>query len=218
MDNQKVEIKINTEQKNSAEQKISTEQKINTEKTALVVIDLQNGVVNSERYPYTGSQVVEKSKKLINECQKKGIFVVFVRVSSTDGKDILNPITDSLTKTMHLPAGWDAFVPELEEFKDAYRLSKRNMGAFYGTDLDLQLRRRKIDTIILCGISTGIGVDTTAREAYQHNYNQIFIEDAMTASTKEEHEYVCNYIFPRLGRIRTVEEVLKLLEDSTSNR
>ena len=73
------------------------------------------------------------------------------------------------------------------------------MGAFYGTDLDLQLRRHGINTIVLCGVSTNIGADTTAREAFQHGYNQILATDAMTASTKEEHDYVCKYICPRCG-------------------
>jgi len=65
---------------------------------------------------------------------------------------------------------------------------------------------------VLGGISTNIGVDTTAREAYQHGYNQIFVEDAMTAVTKEEHDYVCKYIFPRIGSIRTSEEVISALK------
>ena len=90
-------------------------------------------------------------------------------------------------------------------------ITKRQWGAFYGTDLDLQLRRRGIDTIVLCGISSGIGVDTTAREAYQQGYKQIFVEDAMTANTDEEHNYVCNYIFPKLGSLCSSDEVIKSL-------
>ncbi|CAH1056759.1 Isochorismatase family protein YecD [Paenibacillus pseudetheri] len=82
----------------------------------------------------------------------------------------------------------------------------------FGTDLDLQLRRRGIDTIVLCGISTSIGVDTTAREAYQLGYNQVFVEDAMASSTKEEHYYVCKTIFPRIGKIRSSGEVISLLK------
>lgn len=65
---------------------------------------------------------------------------------------------------------------------------------------------------MLGGISTNIGVDTTAREAFQHGYNQIFVEDAMTAISKEEHEYVCKYIFLRIGKIRTSEQVISLLK------
>lgn len=59
--------------------------------------------------------------------------------------------------------GWDRHVPELARHTGAYIITKRQMGAFFGTDLDLQLRRRGIDTIVLCGISTALGVDTTAR-------------------------------------------------------
>ncbi|MBI6871268.1 isochorismatase family protein [Clostridium aciditolerans] len=137
--------------------------------------------------------------------------MALLRVSSTDGKDMPKPKTDSNTNSMQLPKGWDSFVPELANIKNAHTITKRQWGAFYGTDLDLQLRRRGIDTIVLCGISTGIGVDTTAREAYQHGYNQIFVEDAMTASMKEEHDYVCRYIFPRIGQVRTSEEVVSSL-------
>ena len=59
---------------------------------------------------------------------------------------------------------------------------------------------------------TSIGVDTTAREAFQHSYNQIFLTDAMTALTKEEHDYVCKYIFPKIGKLRTTEEIISLLK------
>jgi len=179
-----------------------------TEKTALVVIDLQNGIVNRPHYPYSGAQVVQNAARLIDAFKEKGAFVVLVRVSTLDGKDMLKPITDLKLTMPELPKGWDDIVPELADFKNTYVITKRQLGAFYGTDLDLQLRRRGIDNIVLCGISTGFGVDTTAREAFQQGYNQIFVEDAMTANEKEEHDYVCKYIFPRMGRIRTSEEVI----------
>lgn len=189
-----------------------------TEKTALVVIDLQNGIVNRHHSPYTGAQVVQNAARLIDAFTEKGAFVVLVRVSTLDGKDMLKPITDVELTMPELPKGWDDIVPELADFKNAYVITKRQLGAFYGTDLDLQLRRRGIDNIVLCGISTGFGVDTTAREAFQQGYNQIFVEDAMTANAKEEHDYVCKYIFPRMGRIRTSEEViLSMSNDADRN-
>lgn len=64
------------------------------------------------------------------------------------------------------------------------------MGAFYGTELDLQLRRRGIDTIVLCGIATELGVDTTAREAFMHGYQLILAIDAMTGFSETGHDYV----------------------------
>lgn len=185
---------------------------IKAEKTVLVVIDLQIGTVNRKLSPFTGKEVVQNSSRLINEFAEKGAFVVLVKVSTEDGKDILKPNKDSKTKSKHLPQGWDSFVPELINVENAHHIIKRQWGAFYGTDLDLQLRRRGIDTIVLCGVSTSIGVDTTAREAFQHGYNQIFPTDAMTASTKEEHDYVCKYIFPKIGKLRTTEEIISLLK------
>ncbi|WP_226003383.1 isochorismatase family protein [Paenibacillus sp. BJ-4] len=71
----------------------------------------------------------------------------------------------------------------------------------------MQLRRRGIDTIVLCGISTSHWRGYYSKRGYQLGYHQIFVEDAMTASTNEEHDYVCKYIFPRIGRIRSTEEV-----------
>jgi nicotinamidase-related amidase len=101
-------------------------------------------------------------------------------------------------------------VPQLTEgtFIDVV---KKNWGAFYGTDLDALLRRRKIDTIVLCGVATNIGVDTTAREAYQHNYAQIFVQDAMSALSEEEHNITLKTIFPRLGLIKSTDEVIETL-------
>ncbi|MCA1295180.1 hydrolase [Paenibacillus sp. alder61] len=183
-------------------------------KTALVVIDLQQGIANSgcQVAPYTSGQVIQNAGRLANAFAEKGGFVVLVRVSSSpDGKDSLKPQTDQQLVIGQYPEGWDRILPELAGVKNAHVVTKRQWGAFYGTDLDLQLRRRGIDTIVLCGISTSIGVDTTAREAFQHGYQQIFAEDAMTASTREEHDYVCKHIFPRIGKIRTTDEIVSAL-------
>jgi len=180
---------------------------INAKKTALVVIDLQNGIVNRELSPHTSVEIIQNASRLVNAFTEKGAFVVLVRVSTIDGKDMLKPSVDLKATPMQFSEGWDSYIPEITNSK-AHTITKRQWGAFYGTDLDLQLRRRGIDTIALCGVSTGIGVDTTAREAFQQGYNQIFIEDAMTAGTKEEHDYVCKYIFPKIGKIRTSEQVI----------
>jgi nicotinamidase-related amidase len=186
---------------------------LKADKTALVVIDLQNGIANKERVlsPYTATQVIRNASLLANAFTEQGALVVLVRVSSVDGKDMLKPSTDVKINPVQRQEGWDSIVPELVKVKNVHTITKRQWGAFYGTDLDLQLRRRGIDTIVLCGVSTAIGVDTTAREAYQQGYNQIFVEDAMTASTKEEHDYVCKFIFPKIGKLRTTEEVVAIL-------
>jgi nicotinamidase-related amidase len=90
-------------------------------------------------------------------------------------------------------------------------VTKRQWGAFYGTELDLQLRRRGMDTIVLCGIATDIGVESTARFAYEYGYQQILAEDAMTARSAEGHRHAVIEIFPRLGRVRTTAEIIAAL-------
>lgn len=189
---------------------------LDLESTALVVIDLQNGVAALQGEPYSTAEVVTKSAKLINVFREKGAFVALLRVTSKDGKDILNPVTDGPSQfhSGNPTKNPSEIVSEIGVTESDFLITKKQWGAFYGTDLDLQLRRRRIDTIVLCGIATGYGVDTTAREAYQHGYNQVFAIDAMTGLGQEEHDYVLKYIFPKIGRLRTVDEII----DSLSNK
>ncbi|MDB5083462.1 MAG: isochorismatase family protein [Bacilli bacterium] len=186
---------------------------LNANKTALVIIDLQQGVVGMTTEPYSATKIVENAAKLAEAFGAKGAFVVAVNVDFLDGKDALKPITDQAAPSAPGPRRKDssALVPEIDAVKSML-ITKHQWGAFYGTELDLQLRRRGIDTIVLCGISTSIGVDTTAREAYQRGYQQVFAEDAMSALSAEEHRYTLKYIFPRIGRIRTTEDILRALK------
>ena len=181
---------------------------IDINKTAMVVIDLQEGIAKRrDLKPYSGEEVVEKTIKLVKEFRKNDGEVFLIRVSF-DEKDGLKPTLDE-NAIYPYTEGWDVLLPELTEIEGTKIITKRQWGAFYGTDLELQLRRRGIETIILCGIATGIGVDTTAREAYQRGFNQIFVSDAMTGISEEENDYVIKNIFPRIGRIRTTSEVLE---------
>ncbi|XIH12903.1 isochorismatase [Priestia aryabhattai] len=173
-------------------------------KTALVLIDLQKGIV-----PIGGDEIVEKSVQLVNRFREQNGFISFVRVDFQDGKDALTPETDQKPSApQERPTDWAEFDPRLNVQETDYIVTKRQWGAFFGTDLDLQLRRRGIDTIVLCGIATNIGVESTAREAFQYGYNQIFITDAMATFTKEEHEATLSYIFPKIGKLRTTQQFL----------
>ncbi|MEK8128917.1 hydrolase [Paenibacillus filicis] len=176
-------------------------------KTALVVIDLQNWL-GPQYAPHTKEQVIANSAALADAFREANEFVVLVRVSSKDFKDMLSPKLDQPAPKLNLVEGWDEIVPEMGVTDSDYILTKKQWGAFYGTDLDLQLRRRGITTIVLCGIATGIGVDTTAREAFMHGYDVVLAMDAMTGLSEAEHNHSRDVIFPRLGRIRTTEEIL----------
>jgi nicotinamidase-related amidase len=191
------------------------ELKIDPSKTALVVIDLQNGIVRIPAGPHSAPEVVARAAKMAAAMRAARGTVVFVRVApSPDGKDALKPITD-IPSTVAIGApspDWSELAPELKTEIGDILITKRQWGAFYGTELDLQLRRRGVDTIILCGISTNVGVESTARDAFERGYQQIFVEDAMAAREAEDHRHTANTLFPRIGRIRSTEDVLAALK------
>lgn len=188
---------------------------IDKKRTALVVIDLQNGIVGRPTQPYSAESIVANAAKLAEAFRKNKMQVFLVRVSaSPDGKDRLSPILDEENKmnTGQLPPDWSNIVKELGPKETDHIITKKQWGAFYGTDLDLQLRRRNIDTIVLCGISTNIGVESTARFAYEYGYQQIFAEDAMgSGKSAEDHTHTVTSNFPRMGRVRKTQEILDIL-------
>ena len=188
---------------------------LHKDSTALVVIDIQKGIAAAGRKfePNDVQIVVNNVGKLVSRFRELGSPVVLVHVSTKDGKDMLNPVVDQpMQWGRDRPADWSEFADEIAPVSTDIIITKRQWGAFHGTELDLQLRRRGVSAIVLCGISTNIGVETTAREAYQHGYNQIFEIDAMTAASSDEHDSTAKFIFPRIGRVRKTAEILGMLE------
>jgi nicotinamidase-related amidase len=194
------------------------EPKLDLSKAALVVIDVQKGIVSPERKlePHNTSEVIANTSSLVKVFRKANKPVFLVHVSSVDGKDMLHPVTDQPPQwaTAQRNVDWDEFAEEIKPAAGDIVITKHQWGAFYGTELDLQLRRRKIETIVLCGVSTNLGVETTARDAYQLGYNQVFAVDAMAAFSKDEHEATVKHIFPRIGQSRNVSEIVATVENS----
>ncbi|MCL4521317.1 MAG: hydrolase [Firmicutes bacterium] len=184
----------------------------NLERTALIIVDLQQGIVGMPASPHPAPVRRHHEPYMALGFRASGGLVVLVHVGpSPDGKDSLRPITDEAAKWPSLPEGWDTIVPELGPQPEDVVIRKRQWGAFYGTDLDLELRRRGKDSIVLCGISTNYGVESTARDAYERGYQQIFVEDACSARSEEDHVFAMTRIFPRIGRVRSTQAVLEAL-------
>ena len=134
---------------------------------------------------------------------------MLVRVSfSASGADALSTPVDEPIPASARPAGWDELSPALGNDERDIRITKRQWGAFYGTELDLQLRRRGVNTIVLGGISTNFGVESTARDAWERSYAVVFAEDAMASMQAEAHAFAVKTIFPRIGRVRRTADVL----------
>ncbi|MGA2382052.1 MAG: hydrolase [Gemmatimonadales bacterium] len=185
--------------------------------TALVLIDLQRGIVGRQSAPHTAAQVVERAQRLAQRCREVGATVVLVRVAyAADGRDRLTQKVDAAPWSAAVPPDFSEIVPELASKPGDIVVTKRQWGAFYGTDLDLLLRRRGIRTIVLGGIATNFGVESTARDAWERGYQLIFAEDAMAAVASEAHQFAVTTIFPRLGLVRSTEDALKALKPTAA--
>ncbi len=187
---------------------------IDKKTTALVVIDLQKGIASSGRTfaPHSTEVVVQNAAKLAEAFRKNGMPVFLVHVVSTPAER-LDVVSDDpgWRPSGPLPADASDFVPEIGPKEGDLTIAKKQWGAFYGTELELQLRRRGMRTIVLCGISTNYGVESTARFAYEYGFQQVFAEDAMSSATEEMHNAAVNFVFRRIGRVRTTAEILEAL-------
>ncbi|MFI7385358.1 hydrolase [Streptomyces sp. NPDC049813] len=181
-------------------------------RSALVVVDLQNGIMGIPGAPYRTADVVERTARLATAFRAHGLPVVPVRVSHhADGSDTVPGRTETPRGAAARPAGWDEIVDALAGHPEDIVVTKRNWSAFYGTDLDLQLRRRGVTQTVLTGVATSIGVESTARAAHEHGYHVTLATDAMTDLDAEGHRGSVERIFPRLGETGTTEDVLALL-------
>jgi nicotinamidase-related amidase len=185
---------------------------LDPKQSALVLIDLQKGIMGRQTAPHTAPDVLARSVRLAERFRAVGGLVVLVHVSfSADGGDRLTPPTDEPPPPAATQPGWDEISPDLGRDPKDIVITKRQWGAFYGTQLDLQLRRRGIRTIVIGGIATNFGVESTARDAFERGYGLVFVEDAMAGLSAEAHSFAIKTIFPRIGRVRSTEDVLKAI-------
>jgi nicotinamidase-related amidase len=187
--------------------------------TALIVIDLQRGIVARQVAPHPPRDVVERAARIANALRAAGGRVVLVRVAyAADEGDRLRVTVDAPMPPGPMPSDWADLVPEVGPRDGDLVITKHQWGAFYGTELDLQLRRRGIRTLLLCGISTNFGVESTARDGWERGYQLLLVEDAMAGLSAEAHAFAVGTIFPRLGIVRSTAQVLEALEAPAQRR
>ena len=187
--------------------------KLDAATTALVLIDLQQGILPYATAPYDAAAVLAHAAPLATAFRAAKAPVVLVKVGfSADGGDTLKAIVDAPNPPGAPPANWMADTAELPPQPGDIHIVKRQWGAFHGTELDLQLRRRGIRTIVLAGIATSIGVESTARVAWELGYDIVFAEDATSGPDAAMHANSFEKVFPRLGRVRKTADVLAAIE------
>jgi nicotinamidase-related amidase len=183
---------------------------LNPKKTALVLIDLQNSIVGVNTVPYAAVQVVANSTKLAEAFRAAGAPVIYVNVD-------LNRFLKLPADQPHdmgdkpIPAVASQIAPSAGFQPGDLLVTKRHWGAFAGTDLEQQLKTRGVDTVVLTGISTNHGVESTARQGTGLGFAFVLVEDACAGLDAEEHRFAFEKIFPRLARIRTTDEVIAAL-------
>jgi nicotinamidase-related amidase len=174
-------------------------------KSALIIVDLQKGIVGDPPM-VSMQQVVERSRALIDAFRTHRLPIVLVNVTG-----IAPGRTERPRRTENFPAGWTDFIPELNQQANDIVITKRSWGAFANTPLDAQLKALGVTQVVITGVATGSGVESTARQAYECGFNVTLAIDAMMDPRSEAHDYSLNNIFPRLGETGTAQAIIELL-------
>jgi len=174
--------------------------------TALVVVDLQKGIIGLP-FVHPISQVVERSRALLDAFRKRGLPVVLVNVAGgAPGR------TETPRRSGTLATDWTALIPELDQQATDIVVTKQTWGAFASTDLESRLKALGVTQVVITGVATGTGVEATARQAYEEGFNVTLAVDAMTDGRLEAHDYSIGQVFPRLGETGTAQDVIDLLD------
>jgi nicotinamidase-related amidase len=173
---------------------------------ALIVIDLQKGFVGLPTV-HPVADIIDRSARLAREFRQRGLSVVLVNVSGrAPGR------TDAVAPKYSLPPDWSELVGQLDAQPTDHLVTKQRWGAFAGTNLDDYLRGRGVTQVFITGVATSVGVESTARSAYDLGYNVVIVVDAMTDRDPELHRHRIEKIFPRLSETETTSNILKALE------
>jgi nicotinamidase-related amidase len=172
--------------------------------TALVLIDLQNGVLGRELEPLSADELLERSKALAGRFRAEGAPVVLVNAAPATDETRAVDEPSGLPKT--LPTGFVDLAPGLAEPGDL-KITKATWGAFSVPELDRELRKRGVRTIVLGGVATQFGGESTARQAWELGYALVIVRDATTSIAIEGHDNSMRRIFPRIAQVTDSDAV-----------
>jgi len=175
-------------------------------RTALVVVDLQAGIVALPlAHPF--ADILDRSTALLTAFRKRGLPVVLVNVAGTPSGR-----TDAGAHTRDFPDGWTELIPELDQRPSDLLVTKHARSAFAGTGLADRLRDLGVTQVVVTGIATSSGVESTARDAHEQGFHVTLPVDAMTDSDLERHDHSVARIFPRIAETGTTQDVLDVLD------
>ena len=203
-----------------------TQQRLDPQRTCVLVFDLLEGHVNKDdasRARYR--PVLANAAALLAAARAAGAMVAYahadhradratsvhtirdtdnrLRPLRADDADSHRPLLTGGTPETQIVA---ALAPEAAD----YLIPKHRWSAFAGTYLDLALRARGVDTLVLCGGSTDVGVAATAYAARDLGYHLVMVEDACSSPEQDNHDQFMRRVFPRMARVRSSAEVVAL--------
>ncbi len=173
--------------------------------TALIVVDLQKGILGSP-VAHLFADVLERTRVLLNAFRERRLPVVLVNVAGRAPGRIEQP-----PRPLHVSDGFTDFLPELDQQPGDLVVTKRTWGAFAHTDLEAQLTTLGVTQVVIAGVATSAGVESTARQAYEQGFNVTLATDAMTDPRPEAHAHSLAHVFPRLGETGSTDDILRLL-------
>jgi nicotinamidase-related amidase len=195
-------------------------ERLDPARTCLLLFDFLVGHVERDRKRYR--PVIANAAALLAAARSAGAMVAHAHADHRpdtgttartlrDTDNRLRPLTEDSHRPLVVHGTPEArIVNELAPRDEEYLIPKHRWSAFHGTYLDLALRTRKVDTIVLCGGSTDVGVAATAFAARDLDYNLVISSDACTSPEQDNHQQFMKRIFPRMARVRTTVEVLRM--------
>ncbi|MGN5631003.1 isochorismatase family cysteine hydrolase [Streptomyces sp. AC154] len=176
---------------------------------ALVVIDLQKGIVSALTGSPLAATAVEQATRLAASFRRHDLPVVLVNVTGrASGRTDAGRSGSDGSR----PAGWADLIDELDVQPADHLITKRRRSAFHDTGLDTLLRDLGVTQTVLAGISTSAGVESTARSASDHGYHVVMATDAMCDPDPESHRHSIERVFPKLGETATTAEIIDMVE------
>ena len=181
--------------------------------TALIVIDLQKGIVNGN-FIHPIGDIIDRTRALIDVFRVKNLPVVLVNVAGrAAGRTEQGPRSNT-----SFSEGWTDLLPQLDQQPSDIVVTKKSWGAFATTDVEGQLKARGVTQVVVTGVATSAGVEATARQAYEQGFNVTLATDAMTDISEDAHQYSIRNVFPRLGETGSTKEIISLLEKLLEER
>ena len=172
--------------------------------TALIVVDLQQGIIASQ-FIYPIAEVIERTLTLVGEFRRNGLPVALVNVAGrAPGR------TEQPRREQTPSEGWTTLIAELDPQPGDILVTKRTWCAFANTDPEAGLKQRGVSQVVVTGVATGTGVESTAHQAFEHGFNVTLAIDAMTDVRPEAHAYSTTDVFPRLGESGTTQQIIDL--------